>query len=132
MRSVSGKYWEEEVLNKNKIEKVKIDNDFNDILAKHILSNQFDADEIYSLKNNIELKNPFLNNSDFNNAIEILSTSINNNKKICIIGDYDVDGCISTSLLVILLNKLKASHFYYVPNRFTDGYGSNLRLMKNI
>jgi len=132
MRSVSGKYWEEEVLNKNKIEKVKIDNDFNDILAKHILSNQFDADEIYSLKNNIELKNPFLNNSDFNNAIEILSTSINNNKKICIIGDYDVDGCISTSLLVILLNKLKASHFYYVPNRFTDGYGSNLRLMKKL
>ena len=132
MKSVSGKYWEEVRLNNNIIEKVKNDHNFTDIIAKHVLLNKFDSEEIYCLKNNLELKNPFLHTLDFNIAVEQLSETINENKKICIIGDYDVDGCVSTSLFVLLLNKLNASHFYYIPNRFIDGYGSNLRLIKKI
>ena len=103
MKSVSGKYWEEEKINKRIIEKVKIENNFEDLIARQIISKKFQKEEIYLINNRIDLVNPFLNNDDFIKATELLNNTINNKKKICIIGDYDVDGCVSASLIVKLL-----------------------------
>ena len=116
MKSVSGKYWEEEKINKRLLEKVKIENSFEDLTARQIISKKFSKEEIYLINNHINLTNPFLNNDEFIKATELLMSAINDNKKICIIGDYDVDGCVSTSLIVKLLKYLKASYFYYIPN----------------
>ncbi len=132
MKSVSGKYWEEEKINKRIIEKVKIENNFEDLIARQIISKKFQKEEIYLINNRIDLVNPFLNNDDFIKATELLNNTINNKKKICIIGDYDVDGCVSASLIVKLLKYLNASYFYYIPNRFVDGYGSSLNLIKKL
>ncbi len=132
MKSVSGKYWEEEKFNKRFLEKIKNNYNLNDLIALHALSNNFEKDEIYSFKNDIDLSNPFLNKLDFKKAITILDESISKNETICIIGDYDVDGCISTSLLVKLLKAIDAKYFYYIPNRFTDGYGSSVDLLKKL
>ena len=132
MISVSGKHWEEEKFNKRLIEKIKLEYKFNDLISYQILSKKFNNEEIYSLKNDVDVSNPFFNKTDFKKAIKILDNSIINNENICIIGDYDVDGCISTSLLVKFLKKINARHFYYIPNRFTDGYGSTLKLIKKL
>ena len=132
MISVSGKYWEEEQFNKRIIDKIKLENNFSEIVSRLILKNNFDKNEVYSIKNDLELSNPFKSNSDFLNAVKIFDQSIINKEKICIIGDYDVDGCVSTSLIVKLLKSIKTPHFYIIPNRFNDGYGTNLKLIKKI
>ena len=55
-----------------------------------------------------------------------------NNDKITIIGDYDVDGCVSTSLFVNFFKFIKANYSYYIPNRFNDGYGATRRLVEKL
>ena len=94
MISVSGKYWEEQYTNKRLVEKIKIDHNFNEIQSKIILSRNYTNEEIYLIKNKIELKNPFYNTKDFLSACQLLEKSINNHMKILIIGDYDVDGWV--------------------------------------
>ncbi len=132
MISVSGKNWEEINISKRLIEKLVIKNDFSHILSKLILYNNFDEEEIFSINNTVRLTNPFIKENDFNIAIDILYNSIIKKEKILIIGDYDVDGCVSTSLLVNFLNVLKVNNDYYIPNRFNDGYGASLKILEKL
>ena len=132
MISFSGKNWEEEKLNQRLINKIKIENNLNEVIAKQILLKKFNNEEIYSIKNNLLLKNPFIKKLDFLQGIVLLDDTIKKKEHICIIGDYDVDGCVSTSLIVNLLQKLNTSYTYFIPNRITDGYGSSIKLLKKI
>ncbi len=132
MISVSGKKWTEQKINKNSVEKIKQDHHFNEILSKLIVLRNYDHEEIYCIKNNLKLINVFSNYSDFDNASEILIESINKNEKICILGDYDVDGASATSLLVHYFDHIKQKYFYYIPNRVTDGYGASTKLFKKL
>jgi single-stranded-DNA-specific exonuclease len=129
MISVSGKYWEEQYTNKRLLEKIKIDHNFNETQSKIILSRNYTNEEIYLIKNKIELKNPFYNTKDFLLGYQLLEKSINNDKKILIIGDYDVDGCMATSLFVNFLKRKNAKVNYYIPDRFNDGYGASKNLI---
>jgi len=129
MISVSGKNWEEEYANKRVIDKIKIDHGLNDIQSKIVLSRNYTEEEIYLIKNKINLKNPFHNTKDFLLACELLKKNLNNQNKILIIGDYDVDGCMSTSLLVNFLNNKNAKVDYFIPDRFKDGYGASKNLV---
>lgn len=133
MLSVSGKNWEEIKINNRIVEQLKNEKKFSEIVSKLIISNNFDELEINTIKEKIPFQNPFKNSDDFIQASTILEDSINNNDKIIILGDYDVDGCVSTSLLVNFLNELNYKFFsYYIPNRFNDGYGAGLDLVKNL
>ena len=77
MISISGKKWIEQKVNKNSIEKIKQDFNFNDILARLIVLRNYDITEINSINNNLKLINVLKNNLDFINASEILINSIN-------------------------------------------------------
>jgi single-stranded-DNA-specific exonuclease len=46
-------------------------------------------------------------------------------EKVCVYGDYDVDGITGTALLVSFLRASGFSCSYFIPNRFDDGYGLN-------
>lgn len=61
--------------------------------------------------------------SGLERAVQIIIAAIDQKKKICVYGDYDVDGVTSTAILVGLLKKLNADLCYHVPHRFTEGYG---------
>ena len=133
MLSVSGKNWEETKVSSRILDKLKNEKNFSEIVSKIIISNNFDDLEINTIKEKISLQNPFYKTNDFIEATNIFNNSLNNNDKIMILGDYDVDGCVSTSLLVNFFNKLNYKFFsYYVPNRFTDGYGASLNLIKKL
>src|SRR6056300_1265295 len=129
MISVSGKNWEEEFTNKRLIEKIKIDHGFNDIQSKIILSRNYSSEEIYLIKNKIELKNPFYNTKDFLLGCELLEKNLKSQSRVLIIGDYDVDGCMSTSILFNFLKKNNAKVNYIIPDRFKDGYGASRKLI---
>ena len=70
------------------------------------------------------LHNPFLLN-DMDIAVERIEKAIMRNEKITIFGDYDADGVTSTSILYMFLRENCAQVEYYIPNRFSDGYGMN-------
>jgi len=129
MISVSGKRWEEIYANKRLVEKIKIDNGFNDIQSRIILSRNYTSEEVYLIKNKIDIKNPFNNTKDFILGCELLEENLNKQNNILIVGDYDVDGCMSTSLLVNFLKTKKNKVNYFIPDRFKDGYGASKNLI---
>jgi single-stranded-DNA-specific exonuclease len=132
MISVSGKKWEEKIINKNAIEKLKQDYNFSNILSKLVISRKFDKTELSSIDNHLNLNNVFFKNSDFEKSIELVNNSISNNEKICILGDYDVDGSAATSLFVRFFESIKHPFFYYIPDREKDGYGATKKLFQKL
>lgn len=66
---------------------------------------------------------------DMKIARDFLLSDIKSGKKIRIIGDYDVDGVISTYILYSALLDLGAKVDYRIPERIKDGYGINIQLI---
>ena len=60
---------------------------------------------------------------DMGKAVERINKAIARGEKICIYGDYDVDGTTATALLLNTFRQLDAFADYCIPNRFRDGYG---------
>lgn len=58
-------------------------------------------------------------------AVKKIKENIAQENKIIIYGDYDVDGVSSTALLVEFLKGITSNIDYYIPNRFSEGYGMN-------
>lgn len=69
-----------------------------------------------------QLHDPFLLH-DMDKAVTRIRAAIQNQEKIRVYGDYDVDGVSSTSLMLHVFQSLGAQVDYYVPNRFREGYG---------
>ncbi|HEY9886422.1 MAG TPA: single-stranded-DNA-specific exonuclease RecJ, partial [Vampirovibrionales bacterium] len=65
-------------------------------------------------------------------AIQRINKAIEAEEKIIVYGDYDVDGTTSTALLVDCLRELNANVDFFIPNRFTDGYGLNTKAVISI
>ncbi|MCD7131518.1 single-stranded-DNA-specific exonuclease RecJ [Limosilactobacillus balticus] len=63
---------------------------------------------------------------DMDKAVERIEQAVEKQEQITIYGDYDADGITSTSLMYETLLSIGANVNYYVPNRFTDGYGPNM------
>lgn len=63
-------------------------------------------------------------------AVDIIKRKIQENKRIRIIGDYDVDGIISVFILYTALKKCGANVDYEIPDRIKDGYGINENIVK--
>lgn len=77
------------------------------------------------------IHDPFLLN-DMDKATERIMLAIKNHEKICIYGDYDVDGITSVSVLYMYLTRFTNSVEYFIPDRFSQGYGVNENAIKNI
>jgi len=69
---------------------------------------------------------------DMTLATERVVEAIKKNQKIGIIADYDVDGSTSASILYKFLKNYNSSIILKIPNRLVDGYGPNLKLMREM
>src|SRR5262249_28877000 len=58
--------------------------------------------------------------------------AIADNKKICVYGDYDVDGVTGSAILLQMLRQLGARCELYLPHRLSEGYGLNRHALKQI
>ena len=63
-------------------------------------------------------------------ASDIILEKIRQHKPIRVIGDYDIDGVCATCILVEGLSALGGDVSYDIPERLSDGYGLNVRLVK--
>lgn len=68
---------------------------------------------------------------DMVKGVSIVKEKIKLNKKIRIIGDYDVDGVVSTYILYKALARCGATVDYAIPHRILDGYGISNSLVEN-
>ncbi|HPJ78470.1 MAG TPA: single-stranded-DNA-specific exonuclease RecJ [Prolixibacteraceae bacterium] len=69
-----------------------------------------------------DLHDPFLM-KDMDRAVERLERAIRNQEKVLIYGDYDVDGTTSVAMLYLFLKDYLTHIDYYIPDRYTEGYG---------
>ena len=90
---------------------------------------------------NLDIAKEFLdgNISDFNNpkemlgmtgAVELMKSSIIAGEKILIVGDYDVDGVISTYVLYTAIKKCGGNVSFHIPDRIKEGYGINESIIR--
>lgn len=65
-------------------------------------------------------------------AVERINRAIRNGERICVYGDYDVDGITSTCLLTSHLRTLGGDVLPYVPNRLSEGYSLNRETLEEL
>lgn len=65
-------------------------------------------------------------------AVEKIKEHINKQSKIVIVGDYDSDGICATAILYKYFESINYPINYFLPNRFTDGYGLTLETVDKI
>lgn len=77
------------------------------------------------------LYDPFLL-TDMDKAVERIHRAVKNRERICIYGDYDVDGVTSTVLLYSYLCSKGVECDYFIPERISEGYGLSLPVIEKM
>jgi single-stranded-DNA-specific exonuclease len=78
-----------------------------------------------------DLGDPFLL-QNMDKAVALLDHHMRQNSPISIIGDYDVDGITSTVLLIDILRKFGIHPQYFIPRRFSEGYGMSQEIVRRM
>ena len=133
-QSVSGKNWILKDFIQKDISYLKENFNLDEITSKLLSIRKIKKHDISSFLNP-SIKN-FLPNPD--NLIDMKKSTlrslsaINNNEKIGIFGDYDVDGATSTALLGKYISELKLTYEIYIPDRKKEGYGPSVKSFKEL
>ena len=132
--SVQGKEWVLKDFDKNLAEYISKEYDL-DFLTSRLLANrnihQKNIENFLNPKIKNFLPNPY-NFKDMGKGLETISRHIKNKNKICIFGDYDVDGATSSGIMSKYLEQLNIDHFVFIPDRQKDGYGPSVKTFTNI
>lgn len=91
------------------------------LLAQRGISTYTEAKSFFRPKLS-DLHDPFLM-KDMDKAVERLEQAIDNQEKVMIYGDYDVDGTTSVALMYQFLRTRLKNLDYYIPDRYSEGYG---------
>jgi single-stranded-DNA-specific exonuclease len=72
------------------------------------------------------LHDPFRMN-DMGKAVQRLGSALQQNEKILVYGDYDVDGTTSVSMMYSFIRSIHSHVDYYIPDRYSEGYGISFK-----
>ena len=129
------KEWKcNEIIEDEKINKLVEKYNISHLLAKILISRNIIDDEkveIFLNPKRDSFYDPFLM-PDMSNAVDRILKALDNNEKITIYGDYDVDGTTATAVLESFLKERNAIINHYIPNRLDEGYGFNNNAIKKI
>ncbi|MFV8826849.1 single-stranded-DNA-specific exonuclease RecJ [Alkalihalobacterium sp. APHAB7] len=123
----SNKRWKLAQLEQEKVDLLVSELNLTPIVAKLLVLRGIETVQAatrFLYKEEVSFYDPFLLDG-MKEAVERIQLAIEKNEKILIFGDYDADGVSSTSVMVYLMRELGANFNYYIPNRFTEGYGPN-------
>lgn len=100
------------------------------LLIQRGISNFFEAKTFFrpSLDS---VYDPFLMNGMADASHRVIE-AVTSNEKICVYGDYDVDGTCSAALMYLFLKELGADVQTYIPNRLTEGYGMSVQSIDHL
>lgn len=85
----------------------------------------FDEARSFFRPNVSDLHPPFLMKG-MKEAVERIKNAKQNNEKILVFGDYDVDGTSAVALMSLFLNENKFDTEFYIPDRYKEGYGVSI------
>jgi single-stranded-DNA-specific exonuclease len=71
-----------------------------------------------------DLHDPFLM-TDMDRVVARIVEALRSGDKVCVWGDYDVDGITATSVLLLFLREVGLDVIYHIPSRLEEGYGLN-------
>lgn len=132
--SLTGRIWKKSSPNltilEAIVEKVEISNEIAEIISKRLV-NADDIDNFLNPKIKNLLPSP-LTMLDMKKAADRIVEAITSGKGFGVVGDYDVDGMSSTSLMVRYCNLIEIPIFYCIPNRFNEGYGPSNSIFDSI
>ena len=120
--------WNYKPLNSEQAEqRRKLSNELgiNPVLAQLLLQRgitTFDEARRFFRPQLDDLHDPFLMN-DMPKAVDRLNSAMANKEKILVYGDYDVDGTTAVALVYKFLKQYYAGIDYYIPDRYSEGYG---------
>ena len=127
------KTWSLKKIDNELINKIEQRYDVSKIMAKLLCAREIDFDNIDEYLNGTldNLLDPY-GLKDMEKLVDRVDRAIENNEKICIYGDYDVDGITSITVMHQFLTKLGAQVMYYLPDRLIEGYGLNNNALDEI
>ena len=128
------KKWQIYETDEDKVEKLKEKYKINNLLATILVNRGITSEE--KIRQFLEptrqdFYDPYLM-KDMEIAVERIVKAIENQEKVIIYGDYDVDGITSTTVLKKFLKDLGLEVSYYIPNRLNEGYGLNKTAVEKI
>ncbi|MGI5911630.1 MAG: single-stranded-DNA-specific exonuclease RecJ [Syntrophomonadaceae bacterium] len=126
--------WEIKSTDKKLAENISNRLNISLLLANMLLQrgiNTYEEAYYFLNANLIDLQHPF-SLAGMELAVVRIRQAIQMEEKIAIYGDYDVDGICSVVLLKQCLDKLGARVDYFVPDRFTEGYGLNQQAVERL
>ena len=132
--SLSGKNWIYKKFDSSYVEFLKENFLLDEITAKLLSIRNIKKDSIKtflepSIKNLIPNPNTL---RDMEKTTIRLLKAINQNQRIGIFGDYDVDGASSTAIIGNYLKIIKQNFDIYIPDRRSEGYGPSIKSFQNL
>ena len=126
--SVTGKKWVSRLKNERLAKALAQKLEIHDVLARVIAARDISIDDARQFLNpTIRMMLPDPSHLlDMEPAIKRITKAIHDGETIGVLGDYDVDGATSSSLLVRFFGALGKSVPVYIPDRQKEGYGPNL------
>lgn len=106
-------------------EELNIDRTLAELLVQRGITS-FQAAKLFFRPQLDDLHNPFLM-KDMDKAVKRIVQAIENKEKILVYGDYDVDGTTSVSMVYSFLEQIEQPVDYYIPDRYTEGYGISFK-----
>lgn len=119
-RWVEKKKPDEHVLN-SLCKAINVSRPVGTILVQRGINDYVEAKHFFRPKLNM-LHDPFLM-KDMDKAVTRMIQAFDNNEKILVYGDYDVDGTTSVAMFFGAINAFHAKSNFYIPDRYKEGYG---------
>ncbi|MBN9343613.1 MAG: single-stranded-DNA-specific exonuclease RecJ [Caedibacter sp. 38-128] len=132
--SITGKRWQEKACDDRLAFALSQRLDEPEIVGRLLASRNITLEEAPDFLTP-SLKNLLVDPShlhDLNNAVQRIIQAIEKKEKICIFGDYDVDGATSTALLYRYFKQIDLHVDFYIPDRLQEGYGPNILAIEKL
>ncbi|MGN1330901.1 MAG: single-stranded-DNA-specific exonuclease RecJ [Clostridia bacterium] len=121
------KKWEYKDVDSEKVKEIREKFNVSNLLATVLVNRDITDEkeiEVFLNPTRNDFHDPYLM-PDMKIAVERIIKAINNQEKVIIYGDYDVDGITSITVLKKFLKTCGLDAGYYIPNRLNEGYGLN-------
>lgn len=125
------KIWNIKKYDEKEVDEIVNKYNISRTLAKLLISRHIEDIDMYLNGNIKSFKDPYLM-KDMDKFVQRIKTALKNKEKVCIYGDYDVDGITSITIMYKFLTMLGLDVIYYLPDRLLEGYGINNQALDKI
>ena len=128
------KKWQISEVDVEKVKQIQEKHQINKLLATILVKRNITTEEEikqFLAPTRNDFHDPFLI-TDMQKSVERIIQAIENQERVVIYGDYDVDGITSITVLKSFLKDRGLEAQFYIPNRLNEGYGLNKQAIEKI